>query len=344
MANPVKEHEELLRRHRFVLISENKHRKYKDPEGRVYIVSKTPSDWWALQNALTTLKRVIASPAPTSEVIEEERQRRELEQYIRLEAQRKPSRAGVKGAGKKAKSKGTGFFYDDAKRLKEEEERNRREIFLATAEGRAYTARKAQEEVERKQRQELRRLEEEWDRQLGKFRRATKRWEQDLLDCRGFMVNSLMYAKSRQMFNIFLREMREEDQTFTAVERQGGLRSMFIEVVRTAANDETEDGKKLGSEIWEALGASDDMIAGIMYESGRAPQWAVAAAPEADFAIRPVIRLLLRRTVEWLEQGHIVDDNGDGIAKKAPTPQWIIDAVLALCKRRLKLIEVQAAA
>jgi hypothetical protein len=342
MANPVKEHEELLRRHRFVLVGENKHLKYKDPAGRVYIVSKTPSDWHAWQNALSTLKRVIANPVPTSEVIEEERQRKALEPTIQLTVTVKPPK-GMQGAGKKAKRKGVGIFYDDDKRLKKEEERKRREIFLATEEGRAYTARKAQEEVERKQRRELRRLEQEWDRQLRQFRRTTKRWEQDSLDCRRFMVNSLMYAKSRQMFNSFLRKMREEDWTFTAVERQEGFRSMFIEVVRTAANYGSEPGKKLCDEIWEALEASEDMIAAIMYESGRAPQWAVAA-PEADFAIRPPIRLLLRRTVEWLNEGHIVDGNGDGIAAKAPTPQWITDAVLALCNRRLKRIEIQAAA
>ena len=343
MANPAKEHEELLRRHRFVLVSENKHLKYKDPAGRVYIVSKTPSDWWAWRNALTTLKRVIANSVPSSELLEEARQRQELEQYIQLEAQRKPSCPGIKGAGKKAKSKGTGFFYDDDKSLKQEEERKRREIFLATDEGRAYTARKAQEEVEGKQRRELRRLEQEWDRQLRKFHRTTKRWEQDSLECRRFMVNSLMYAKSRQTFNSFLRKMREEDWIFTAVERQEGFRAVFIEVVRTAANDTTEAGKKLCDEIWEALVASDDMIAAIMYESGRAPQWAVVTT-EADFTISPRIRLLLRRTVEWLKQGHIVDGDGDGIVAKAPTPQWITDAVLALCRRRLKLIDVHAAA
>jgi hypothetical protein len=115
MANPAREHEALLRRHGFVLVSENKHRKYKDPEGRVYIVSKTPSDWRAWRNAVATLKRAIANAVPSSELLEEERQRRELEASIALEAQRKPSVVGISGAGKGTKSRGTGFVYDDRK-------------------------------------------------------------------------------------------------------------------------------------------------------------------------------------------------------------------------------------
>jgi hypothetical protein len=113
MANPAQEHEALLRRHRFVLVSENKHRKYRDPEGRVYIVSKTPSDWWAWRNAVSTLKRVTVSAVPSSELLEAERQRRELEASIVLQAQRKPSVAGISGAGKGKKFRGTGFIYED---------------------------------------------------------------------------------------------------------------------------------------------------------------------------------------------------------------------------------------
>jgi hypothetical protein len=113
MANPAQEHEALLRRHRFVLVSENKHRKYRDPEGRVYIVSKTPSDRWAWRNAVSTLKRVTVSPVPSCELLEAERQRRELEASIVVQAQRKPSVAGISGAGKGKRFRGTGFIYED---------------------------------------------------------------------------------------------------------------------------------------------------------------------------------------------------------------------------------------
>jgi hypothetical protein len=58
-ANALAKHDALLRQHKFVLIRHNKHRVYRNPEGKVYVVGNTPSDWrWAM-NALKTLKRVI---------------------------------------------------------------------------------------------------------------------------------------------------------------------------------------------------------------------------------------------------------------------------------------------
>src|SRR5271165_416301 len=109
--NPEREFEELMRRHRFALVSENKHQKYKNPEGRIFIRSKTPSDWRAVNNMVASLKRVVANPLPSSEVIEEERQRRELESSILLDSQRKRSFVGISGAGKGKKPRGVGIYY-----------------------------------------------------------------------------------------------------------------------------------------------------------------------------------------------------------------------------------------
>lgn len=339
MSNPVTKLESLLRQHGFKLVRQTKHLVYRNHEGKLFVTSKTPSDHRAVRNMVSTLERVIASPVPTSEVVEEERQRKALEPTIQLTVTVKPLE-GMQGAGKKAMSKGVGIFYDDDKRLKQEEERKRREIFLASDEGRLWSARKAKEEEERKQRREIRRLEEEWDRQLGKFRRQTQQWEEDYLNCRRFMVNSLMFAKSRQMFKNFLSEMKEEGKVLTTKERQEGFQAMFIEVVRVASIDDGEAGEKLRSEIWEALEnrGSDEIISAILYQGGRAPKWTITGTVP-DFQFRPSARLLLRRSVKLLSQGRIVDSEGDGISPKSPTPQWIIDAVLALCVRRLKLVE-----
>lgn len=104
--------EQLLKQHKFKLVSQNKHLKYQNPEGKIFITSKTPSDWRAIKNMLTTLKQVIANRLPSSSVVEEERQRKLVEAEIALVAQRKAT-VGMSGAGKKAKSNGTGFIYID---------------------------------------------------------------------------------------------------------------------------------------------------------------------------------------------------------------------------------------
>lgn len=107
--NPQRELEGLLRQHKFRLVSQNKHLKFQNPEGKIVVMAKTPSDWRAVNNQLKILKRVIASPVPTSAVIEEERQRRELEGEIALSAQRKAT-AGASGG---SRGNGTGFTYID---------------------------------------------------------------------------------------------------------------------------------------------------------------------------------------------------------------------------------------
>jgi hypothetical protein len=108
--SPEKELATLLQRHKFVLVSAKNHKKYQNSEGQIFITAQTPSDWRSWRNAIAALKRVIAVPAPSSQVIEEERQRKELEKSIQLSAQVPPP-AGISGAGKKAKSKGCGITY-----------------------------------------------------------------------------------------------------------------------------------------------------------------------------------------------------------------------------------------
>jgi len=58
-ANPIAKHDALLREHKFVLIRQRKHRVYRNPEGKVYVVGSTPSDWRSVRNAVSALKRVI---------------------------------------------------------------------------------------------------------------------------------------------------------------------------------------------------------------------------------------------------------------------------------------------
>ena len=63
MSSTLAKHDALLRQHKFVLVREDKHKVYRNPEGKVYVTSATPSDWRAEFNMLKSLKRCIAEPA-----------------------------------------------------------------------------------------------------------------------------------------------------------------------------------------------------------------------------------------------------------------------------------------
>jgi hypothetical protein len=91
--NPRDELQRLLKQYKFALVGQNRHYKFQNPQGKLYVCAKTPSDWNAWRNALSTLKRVIAQPQPLSLVIEEAQQRKALEQFDALNAQRKKTQA-----------------------------------------------------------------------------------------------------------------------------------------------------------------------------------------------------------------------------------------------------------
>jgi hypothetical protein len=113
--NPETEFKNLLRQHRFKLVADKNHYKYLDPAGRILVVSKTPSDFRAYHNMVRDLKHTVANPPPSNHVIEYERRRKALEEYIRLHPAVKKTGgiSGAAGKGKGANSRGTGFIYDD---------------------------------------------------------------------------------------------------------------------------------------------------------------------------------------------------------------------------------------
>src|SRR2546429_9045113 len=63
MSNALAKHDALLCQHKFVLVRDDKHKVYRNPEGKVYVTAATPSDWRGGVNMLKTLKRCIAEPA-----------------------------------------------------------------------------------------------------------------------------------------------------------------------------------------------------------------------------------------------------------------------------------------
>ena len=97
----------LLRDHKFVLVRQDRHRIYKNPDGKIWVTSSTPSDsYHGLKNAIATLRAVIAAP-PRSEVLSVEDYRKR-EAAIQLEKIEKTV-AGEGGGRNGNGSNGSGF-------------------------------------------------------------------------------------------------------------------------------------------------------------------------------------------------------------------------------------------
>lgn len=106
MADPEKQLNNLLRDNRFQLVRQTHHKVYRNPEGKVFVTSLTPSDYRWSQNALTTLKKVLVSP-PVPEVIAiSEFERQQAAAVIQAQA-KEPG----PGHNKQKHSDGTGILY-----------------------------------------------------------------------------------------------------------------------------------------------------------------------------------------------------------------------------------------
>jgi len=318
-----------------VLVSENKHRKYRDPEGRVYITSKTPSDWRAWQNAAKTLKRVIGNPVPSSELLEAERQRRELEASIVLQAQRKPSVAGISGAGKGKQSRGTGFIYEDkaAVELTPEQLEQRHRV-------------RERSEQRQEQRHAVRlanRESNEWKNRLYEFRRSMRDAKSDLE--MAFRV-AKAYVAMRAARDTFAQTIVsvEEGEARRSLVRQndivvGGLAMDILDSLNTPNAseqlymvsvaddvsflpappplDEQRDARLLkGSETMNAsfrslilpeqrkemIDMASAIAIAIWCASDRAPAWAFQLPEDVPLEIHPQQRRRLREAARGVEQ------------------------------------------
>lgn len=59
MAAPEIELQRLLREHGFTLERQTKHQVWKNPQGKTFVCAMTPSDKFAMQNALADLRRLV---------------------------------------------------------------------------------------------------------------------------------------------------------------------------------------------------------------------------------------------------------------------------------------------
>ena len=57
--NVDEEREALLKKHNFILVRTKRHKVYRNPTGRIFVVSGSPSDWRASRNSLRDLRRLV---------------------------------------------------------------------------------------------------------------------------------------------------------------------------------------------------------------------------------------------------------------------------------------------
>ena len=327
MADPAKQLESLLRLHGFKVVRETKHLVYKNPQGKIFVTSKTPSDWRAQRNMLTELRYVIANPAPPSELIEEQRQRRKLEADIRLTITVKPL-DGMSGAGKGHKSKGIGIFYfdsDEGKSLeyreKKARERADRRAWMESPEGLAWRAAEKARKREEEERESLRR---EWVRQLARFKRQREQFDDDLDYARNFFCVMQVMQTARDNMADFLRQNRKSGGWNDPEARRAGLDEMYVQVTADCGKDEALYDKITGA-------AKTFMGTGLflLLRSGRAPKWLSLDEGEFDRDSLTAFELrMLRRTVAWVSRYKI--EGSLGWVNPRPAPEWLANGIKSL--------------
>jgi len=333
MANPAKKLESLLRLHRFELVSQKKHLKYKNPQGKIYVIGKTPSDFRAAHKALTVLERVIVSPVPTSEVIEEERQRRELEATITLQAQPKPTIAGVVGAGKGKKSSGVGIYYEVKKPDKVKLPPTAEELALREEIHRETEAEMERQQAETMERRRARRQKKEWSALLSGCRRAVRQTQKDVNDIGSFAATGTLLQLSRKMAADALREWRGEKPEELAAEHD--KRRLVKRLVDGAfflkhreAYGENPDGefqRLVDRAAVEALHKAGQFL---MHWGGRAPRFYPPFGESLTLTAAKV--RMLHRTATYPSELRDADAWEAGILQRHRPPEWLREAVLRL--------------
>ena len=158
MSNALAKHDALLREHKFVLVRDDKHKVYRNPEGKVYVTAATPSDWRAGFNMLKALKRCIAEPAKPMVLAINDFEREQATQLIHGQPKLRHAAHGM-GCGKQKHSRGTGFIYDGPR--------------MMTPEGQAIReAQRHQARENARRRAEEKRQQREHNRALRQQKRA----------------------------------------------------------------------------------------------------------------------------------------------------------------------------
>jgi len=108
LSDTTKQIDSLLRQHGFRLIRDTKHCVYRNPDGKIFICSKTPSDYRAGYNKLTNLKSVIANPPRPEIVAISEFEREQAAQIIQGQ-----DKLPGPGRNKQKRTSGTGIYWKE---------------------------------------------------------------------------------------------------------------------------------------------------------------------------------------------------------------------------------------
>jgi hypothetical protein len=322
MANPAKKLESLLRLHRFELVSQKKHLKYKNPQGKIYVMGKTPSDFRAAHKALTVLERVIVNPVPTSEVIEEERQRRELEATITLQAQPKPSISGIAGAGKGKKSKGCGIYYEEKLQPTAEE------LVLREEQRENALANRERKEAEKRERRAARRESEEWSRQLSSFRKQSQRLTRDM-DAVAELVGiaaTLHRARTNAAVALWKDRRGAKAHGYNREKSAMFVDASFAVTLRHVARDgDAEERESFNDMVHRMAGIAAGYL---LHAGGRAPKFLLITPGGATFPMTAPKLAPLRRALAFLRGGRLLE--AEETLGLPPTPEWLRQVVLRL--------------
>jgi hypothetical protein len=112
MSNPVNKLNSLLKQHKFELVRHQSHRIFQNPEGKVLVLSSTPSGHLWAHKAVADLNRVVNSPAQPVFLAITDFERNEAQSLIQGQAKFQHAASG-QGSGKQRRSSGTGYRYED---------------------------------------------------------------------------------------------------------------------------------------------------------------------------------------------------------------------------------------
>jgi hypothetical protein len=245
-ANALQKHDALLRQHKFVLVRQDRHKVYRNPEGRVYVTSSTPSDWRVAFNMLTALKRCIAEPPKPMVVAISDYEREQAAAVIASEP--KFQHAPGTGSGKQKRSRGTGIYYDDKKVLTVEEilhANELREQAIANAKRREERQQERRaKKLARRQAVEQQRVEEaaEFERLYRPFLNVTRRFVEEnetyLQDLCRAQIAHRFWQQDLNFYEFPEKDSREE-------EAEEWLHDQIMDQLKEAREDVRKTGERV---------------------------------------------------------------------------------------------------
>jgi len=243
MSDINKKVQSLLVQYGFRLIRETRHLVYRNSEGKVFVCSKTPSDYRVSQNMLTRLRLVVASPPRPEFVAISDFEREQAASII----QGQDKFSGL-GTGKKKRSNGIGIYYDTPllptieeeaaqkeqqdRARKNENERRTRELSKKEELRAARELRGTKQKQNREEREASERLRETWAKIILFPLRECEEWLTEVL--RGGETQSLKIVqpegapKEKHGVFVYIKALDKTDEFNTTEESFRGWYPLIV--------------------------------------------------------------------------------------------------------------------